>query len=98
MVKLIVHAPTPAALVRARRNIVNLLAADPDAEVELVVNGEAAGAALAAPDPNTDKYLTVCANSLTLTGAHAPEGTSTVGAAILHIAQRQAEGWSYFRA
>lgn len=98
MVKLIVHAPTAAALARARRNVVNLLTAEPDAEVELVVNGEGASAALETPDPNTDKYLTVCANSLRLTGAHAPEGTRIVGAAILHIAQRQAEGWSYFRA
>lgn len=98
MVRLIVHAPTPAALVRARRNVVNLLAADPDAEIELVVNGRGAGAALETPDPETDRYLAVCANSLAVTGARAPDGTRTVDAAILHIAQRQAEGWSYFRA
>jgi len=98
MVKLIVHAPTPAALARARRNVVNLLAADPDAEIELVVNGEGAGAALESPDPSTDKYLLVCANSLAASGVPAPVGTRTVGAAVLHIAQRQADGWSYFRA
>lgn len=98
MVRLLVHAPTPDALVRARRNIANLLAADPSAEVELVVNGAATRAALDRPDPETDRYLVVCANSLTLTGTEAPEGTCIVGAAILHIARRQAEGWGYFRA
>lgn len=98
MVKLIVHAPTPAALVRARRNVVNLLAADSEAEIELVVNGEAAAAALGSPDPATDGHLLLCANSLASAGLHPPEGIRTVDAAILYIAQCQADGWSYFRA
>ena len=46
MTKLIVHAPTVAALARARRNVANLLKADPEATVELVVNGAAVGEAI----------------------------------------------------
>ncbi len=51
--RLIVHAPTHAALLRARRNIRNLLLAAPDVEVELVLNGEAVRSELESPDSGT---------------------------------------------
>ncbi|MGN6581704.1 MAG: hypothetical protein ACTHJ1_17210 [Bordetella sp.] len=35
-VRLLIHAPTPASLERARRNLANLLKIAPDAQVELV--------------------------------------------------------------
>ena len=96
--KLVIHAPTAAALTRARRNLRNLLAAEPTAEVELVANAEAARVALAEPDFEADARLLVCQNSLDQAGLTAPAEVATVGAAIQHIARRQAEGWSYFRA
>ena len=55
--KLLIHAPTAKALGRARRNLVNLLAAQPAAHVELVANGAAVAAALAQPAAETDQYL-----------------------------------------
>ncbi|HAE00417.1 MAG TPA: hypothetical protein DCL95_10315 [Rhodospirillaceae bacterium] len=98
MMKLIVHAPTPDALIRARRNIQNLLRANPDAQVELVINGKAVPEALAAPDPDTDPYLVLCQNSLKAANLAAPEGYRIEAAAIEYIARRQMEGWAYFRA
>lgn len=93
-----IHAPTAAALARARRNLRNYLAVEPGAEVELVANAEAARTALAEPDAATDARLVLCRNSLDQAGLTAPAGMATVAAAIQHIARRQAEGWSYFRA
>lgn len=98
MTRLIVHAPTAAALERARRNIVNLLAAEPDATVELVVNAQAVGEAIYNPDPITDGHLVLCENSLRAAGLEGPTDCRSVPAAIAYIARRQAEGWSYFRA
>lgn len=97
MLRLVVHAPTPAALARARRNVANLLASEPDAIVELVVNGAAIDDA-AAIDPADEPHLVLCENSLNWAGLAAPKGVRTVATAIGHIAHRQAEGWSYFRA
>jgi intracellular sulfur oxidation DsrE/DsrF family protein len=98
MMKLIVHAPTSDALVRARRNILNLLRANPQAQVELVINGKAVPQALSTPDADTDSYLVLCQNSLTAANLTAPDGVRTVDAAIEYIARRQMEGWAYFRA
>jgi intracellular sulfur oxidation DsrE/DsrF family protein len=96
-IRLIIHAPTEASLGRGRRNLANLLKQAPDAQVELVVNADAAPAALCTPDP-LDGYLRVCRNSLNANQLVAPEGIVVVDAAVLHIAQRQAAGWAYMRA
>lgn len=98
IIRLVVHAPTAAALLRARRNVANLRAAEPDAEIELVVNAEAVRVALEQRDSETDDLLVLCANSLSRTGLAAPADLRAVAAAIQHIARRQAEGWTYFRA
>lgn len=97
MIRLLIHAPTPGALERARRNAANLKKAAPDAVVEIVANAGAVGAALAEPHA-TDAYLLLCQNTLAATGASAPASLQVVGAAVLHIAQRQADGWAYMRA
>ncbi|WMD22865.1 hypothetical protein RAS12_10970 [Achromobacter seleniivolatilans] len=97
MIQLLIHAPTPASLERARRNAANLKKADPQAAVEIVANAGAVAAALDDPHP-TDEHLLLCQNTLTATGAQAPEHLQTVGAAVLHIAQRQHDGWAYMRA
>jgi NitT/TauT family transport system ATP-binding protein len=96
-VRLIIHAPTPAALERGRRNLANLLKAAPDAQVELVANAGAVGAALESPHA-LDTHLRLCRNTLDANALAAPPDVAVVGAAVLHIAERQAEGWAYMRA
>ena len=95
--RLIIHAPTATALERGRRNLANLLKLAPDAEVELVINAGAVAAALSQPDA-LDGHLRVCRNTLIANQLAAPDGVAVVPAAVLHIAQRQAEGWGYMRA
>jgi NitT/TauT family transport system ATP-binding protein len=97
MVRLLIHAPTPAALERGRRNLANLLKLAPDAQVELVVNAGGVAAALDTPHV-LDAHLRVCLNTLAANQRTVPEGIATVPAAVLHLAERQAEGWSYLRA
>ncbi len=97
VLRLVIHAPTPAALERGRRNAANLLKADGQAQVELVANAGAVAAALGQPDA-TDIHLRLCGNTLAANGLTAPAGIAVVEAAVLHIARRQAEGWAYMRA
>ena len=98
MQRLVIHAPTAAALHRAYRNLANLRDKEPEALIELVVNGEAVAVAINASDPRSTEYVVLCENSLQAAGLTTPTGFRTVPAAIHHISQRQAEGWSYFRA
>ncbi|ALG75085.1 hypothetical protein VY88_26525 [Azospirillum thiophilum] len=95
--RLVIHAPTPTALERARNNARNLLAARPDAQVRIVVNAGAVTAALDGPDAETDRLLRVCGNTLARTGRSAG-GLTVVPAGVLDIAEAQAEGWGYMRA
>lgn len=97
-VSLVIHAPEPEALVRARNNARNLLKAAPGARCEIVVNAGGVAAALDQPDPETDVLLRICGNTLERTGRSAPEGLTVVGAAVLHLAERQRDGWQYIRA
>lgn len=94
--RVLLHAPTPDALDRARSNARNLLAAEPDATVEIVANAGAVAKALEGAD-ETDAHLLVCERTLSRTGASAG-GRRTVPAAVVHLARRQAEGWAYIRA
>lgn len=96
MRRLVIHAPTPEALERARRNARNLLALMPEAEVEIVANGGAVAASLDKPD-ETDAHLVLCRNSLVAARREAGERRS-VEAAVVHILDRQNDGWAYVRA
>ena len=94
---LIIHAPTRDALHRARRHVVSLRKARPDAEVRLVVNGAGLEEMLANPDPETDPCTVCCGSTLRALGREA--GTRRVTpAAVVLIAELQADGWSYIRA
>lgn len=98
-VRLVIHAPTPAALSRARANARNLLAVDPAARVEIVANAGAVRAVLEMPEAETDALTVLCRNSLAGQGLAVPAGApATVDAGVLHIARRQHEGWAYMRA
>lgn len=96
--KLIIHAPTAAALTRAKRNLQNLVKADRSVEIELVINGEAVATEMTNPDDEFRDYLVVCENSLAAAKLDAPANVKKTPAAILHILKRQSEGWAYFRA
>lgn len=98
--RLVIHAPTAAALDRAMSNAGNFLQADHSAEVEIVVNAAAVSAVLADPKPflGTGAKVLLCRNTLDRQGLAPPPGAHTVPAAVLHIAERQAEGWAYMRA
>lgn len=95
--KLIIHAPTEAALGRAKRNLKNLLAADGGTEVVLVLNGAAAVAWVHNPDPECLRHIVLCENSLAAAQLSTRVSERTTPAAIQYIMQRQHEGWAYFR-
>ncbi|KIF79965.1 DsrE family protein [Noviherbaspirillum autotrophicum] len=98
ILRVLIHAPTAASLVRARNNAANLLREAPDAQVRIIVNAEAVSAALDSPRSDTDSMTLVCANTLSKLGRMAPPPLQTVTAAILTIAEMQRDGWSYIRA
>lgn len=95
--RLVIHAPTPNALGRARSAARRLLASDPEAEVEIVVEGDAVAAALQQHDAATDALLVFCGASLNGTAAVSP-AAPVVALAMRYIAERQALGWAYLRA
>lgn len=96
--RVVIHAPTAAALKRARSNARNLLRAEPDAEVRIIANAEAAATAVTTPDAETDRHLALCRNSLNAQGLEAPAGIATVPAAVVELVRLQANGWAYIRA
>ncbi len=96
--KIVLHAPTPGALTRARSNATNLRNAEPNAQIRIVANGEAINQAVAERDAGTDECLVLCNNSLKKKALEAPEGIEVTTAGILLLAQLQQEGWIYIRA
>ncbi|TAN18847.1 MAG: hypothetical protein EPN45_01025 [Rhizobiaceae bacterium] len=95
--RIVLHAPTEAALQRARNNAINLLREMPDAEIEIVVNAAGVRAALSG-EHGSDRLLVFCRNTLDATGQSVAEGATVVSSAIAHLARRQWEGWIYIRA
>lgn len=94
---LIVHAPTADALHRARRHVLTLRKSRPDAEVRLVVNGPAVEELLDKPDPDTDPFAVCCNATLRELGLKGGNRRTTPAAVVL-IAELQADGWGYVRA
>lgn len=95
----LIHAPSSAALARARNNVVNLLKARPDAQVRLVLNGPAVAAALDGDSHDTDALTWLCPNTMASVGREVREPMSVLpAAAILLLVQWQSEGWLYVRA
>ena len=97
-VRILFHAPTAAALERARRSARNVLEAEPRAEIEIVVNAEGAEAALVREDAASDPLIVVCEATLRRQGLAPLERHRTTPVAALFMVQRQAEGWTYIRA
>lgn len=96
--RIILHAPTAAALGRARRSAVNVLGRHPDAEILIVVNAEGAETAVLRPDEPTDRLTVVCEEPLKRTGLQARPGQRTTPLSTVFMAERQAEGFAYIRA
>jgi uncharacterized protein len=96
--RILIHAPTAAAVTRARNNAANLLQAAPDAEVRIIVNAEGVAAVLDAPRADTDCLTLVCGNTLKKMQRTAPSPLQTVPVSIIAIATMQREGWCYVRA
>lgn len=98
-IRILLHAPTAAAVTRARSNAANLLQQPAPVEVRIVVNSEGVEAVLDAPDAATDGLTLVCPNTLARIGRPAPEPLMVLGeGAVLAIARMQTDGWHYIRA
>jgi len=96
--KVILHAPTPAALERARNNAANFRRENPEADVRIIVNAEAVAAALDAAHPDMDARTWVCPNTLKrINRENRPPLQSLGGAAISEIVRLQGQGWIYIR-
>lgn len=97
--RIVLHAPTPGALKRARSNAANLARATHPPLVRIIVNAEGVAAALDQPDQVADALTLVCPNTLQKIGrtAAAPLTVLEEGS-ILAIARMQREEWCYVRA
>ena len=103
--RIVLHAPTPGALARARSNLANLRQDRPGAEVRIVINGPAVEALLDAA-PGTPQHLDaealahalVCPNTLKKLGREAPAGMRVLPqGGIESLALLQQSAWRYVR-
>lgn len=94
----LLHAPTAAGLTRARGNARNLLRARPQARVLIIANGAGVREALDNLDPDMDSHLRLCRNSLHAQQLDNRHGIQEVEAAVVAVAELQAQGWCYIRA
>lgn len=96
--KVILHAPTPDALQRARNNAMNLKKHDQEADVRIIANAEAVSAALDLAHPEADGITWLCPNTLARTQReNRPPLGVLDGAAVYELARLQQEGWIYIR-
>lgn len=94
----IFHAPTAAALERARNNAANLKREHPEAEVRIIANAEAVASALDRAHPDTDAFTWVCPNTLARSNRdNRPPLQVLNAAAVLELARLQQSGWIYIR-
>ena len=97
--RILLHAPTAGALVRARSNAANLRKQNPAPEVRIVINADAVAAALDSPDPVADAQTLVCPNTLQKIARTAPAPLTVLSdGSVLALARMQGEGWRYVRA
>ncbi|EKS72703.1 hypothetical protein BURK_004602 [Burkholderia sp. SJ98] len=98
-IKVLIHAPTPEALKRARQNALNLLRARPDAQVRIMLSGPAVSAALESDPHESDPLTWLCPNTLANIGEQVRAPMQVMKeAAILLVARLQQNGWAYVRA
>lgn len=98
--RIVLHAPSTQALVRARGNFKNLKAANPELEVWTVVNAQAVQAVLDQPDDMGPAlaHVLLCPNTLRNAGISAPDNIQVLPmGAVEAIARMQQGGWTYIR-
>lgn len=96
---ILLHAPTAAALARARSNAANLARSGLKPAVHIVVNAQAVAAVLDDPEPVNDRVTLVCPNTLNKIGRTAGDPLTVLPeGAVLALARMQGEGWAYVRA
>lgn len=96
--RVLIHAPTAAAVTRARNNAANIRQDAPDAEIRIVANAEGVAAVLDTPRDDTDSLTYLCGITLKRTQREATGPLQTVPGAALAIARMQQDGWCYIRA
>jgi NitT/TauT family transport system ATP-binding protein len=96
--RVLIHAPDPEAVTRARNNARNLLNAAPDAEVRILANAGGVAAVLDAPQAETDQLTLLCENTLGRIGRSASGPLQTVPSSIVALVTMQQDGWIYVRA
>lgn len=95
----ILHAPTPGALARARNNAANLKREVAEADVRILANAEAVAAALDDPRPDTDVLTWLCPHTLSRSGRQNRAPLRVLEQpAIVAIVRMQQAGWLYIRA
>lgn len=95
--KLLIHAPTAAALERARVGAALLTRHNPEDMVRIVADGDGAGAAHATESPDTDHLLILCRSSLEVLGIAEPAGVEITPHAYELMGRLQKKGWAYIR-
>lgn len=99
LLRVLFHAPTAAALARARNNATNLKRASPNAEVRIIANAQAVAPALDTVHELQDPVTWLCPISLAGAKRATREPLQVLpGPAVLEIAQLQQAGWAYIRA
>lgn len=97
--QVLLHAPTPDALNRARSNARNLLKDMPDAQVRILANAQAVAACVQAQAHECDAYTYLCPNTLRTLSLQAPARLQVLDqGAITTMVRLQQEGWLYIRA
>lgn len=98
--KVLLHAPTTAALARARGNFKNLSTAHPEAEILIIVNAQAVQAIIDAPLEMGAAlaHVQLCPNSLKNMGLQAPPHIQVLPiGAVDALARLQKADWAYIR-
>ena len=99
VMRVVLHAPTPDALLRARNNAANLLREAPKAQIKIVVNAQAVVAALDSPHETLDAATWLCPNTLQRANRQTREPLQVLPhGAIVELVQLQQDGWLYVRA
>jgi intracellular sulfur oxidation DsrE/DsrF family protein len=95
--KVVIHAPDEGALLRARSCARDLLAGRIPGQVRVLANEDGVIQALAQPDPDMDRLLILCTDSLARRGLEAPRGIETTPNGAVLLTQVQRKGWTYIR-
>lgn len=99
LLQIVLHAPTPDGLARARASALNARKADTRCSVRIIANASAVAASLDQPHADADPLTSLCPNTLAHTGrqAHAPLSVLE-HPAVIELALLQQAGWAYIRA